>query len=731
MTTRLAMALAASLGLAMPAYAQAATAAPAAAAAETSNPFAAESPLPLHYPQFDKIKDSDFAPAFDAGMAGQLKEIDAIANNPEAASFDNTILAMEKSGQQLNRAQTVFFSLVGADTNDARNKLRADYAAKFAAHGDAIGLNGKLFERIQALYDKRDSLGLDAEGVRLVERYHTDFVRSGAKLSEADKAKLKAMNSELAELGSKFSDNVLKDVNASAVVIDDVKQLDGFTPEQIAGAADVAKSRKLDGKYVITLLNTTGQPPESELTDRATRQKIHEASVARGSHGGEFDNRAIISRIMKLRAERAKLLGYPNHAAYVLEDETAKTPQAVNDMLGKLAPAAVANAKREAADLQAMIRKEGGDFELAPWDWSFYTEKVRKDKFNFDESQLKPYFELNNVLENGVFYAANQLYGLTFKKRTDLPLYNPDITTYDVFDADGKQLAIFIADMYARPSKRGGAWMNSYVSQSGLTGYKPVVANHLNIPKPPAGKPTLLTWDEVTTAFHEFGHALHGMFSNVEYPYFTGTSVPRDFVEYPSQVNEMWADWPAILKNYAKHHETGAPMPQELLDKVIAASKFNQGFATTEYLGAAMLDQRWHQIGADQVPDAAGVMKFEADALAADGLNYPPVPPRYRTPYFSHIMGGYSAGYYAYIWSEVLDANSVEWFEQHGGLTRANGDHFRKTLLSQGGSKDALQLFQDFAGHAPKIEPLLKKRGLVAEVSDGAPPAPAPEPARK
>ncbi|WP_162312770.1 M3 family metallopeptidase [Pseudoxanthomonas yeongjuensis] len=722
MTTRLALALAASLGLAMPAYAQAA--APAtAAAAQTSNPFAAESPLPLHYPQFDKIKDSDFAPAFDAGMAEQLKEIDAIADNPEAPSFDNTILALEKSGQQLNRAQTVFFSLVGADTNDARNKLRADYAAKFAAHGDAIGLNGKLFARIQALYDKRDTLGLDAEGVRLVERYHTDFVRSGAKLSDADKAKLKAMNSELAELGSKFSDNVLKDVNASAVIIDDAKQLDGFTPEQIAAAADVAKTRKLEGKYVITLLNTTGQPPESELTDRATRQKLHEASIARGSHGGDFDNTAIISRIMKLRAERANLLGYPNHAAYVLEDETAKTPQAVNDMLGKLAPAAVANAKREAADLQAMIRKEGGDFELAPWDWSFYTEKVRKDKFNFDESQLKPYFELNNVLENGVFYAANQLYGLTFKKRTDLPLYNPDVTTYDVFDTDGKQLAIFIADMYARPSKRGGAWMNSYVSQSDLTGYKPVVANHLNIPKPPAGKPTLLTWDEVTTAFHEFGHALHGMFSNVEYPYFTGTSVPRDFVEYPSQVNEMWADWPAILKNYAKHHETGAPMPQELLDKVIAASKFNQGFATTEYLGAAMLDQRWHQIGADQVPDAAGVMKFEADAQAADGLNYPPVPPRYRTPYFSHIMGGYSAGYYAYIWSEVLDANSVEWFEQHGGLTRANGDHFRKTLLSQGGSKDALQLFQDFAGHAPKIEPLLKKRGLLAEAGDGAAPA--------
>jgi peptidyl-dipeptidase Dcp len=730
MTTRLALALAASLGLAMPAYSQAA--APASAeAAKASNPFFSESPLPLHYPQFDKIKDSDFAPAFDAGMAEQLKEVDAIANNAAAPTFDNTILAMEKSGQVLNRAQTVFFSLVGADTNDARNKLRADYAAKFAAHGDAIALNPKLFARIDTLYKARDTLGLDAEGVRLVERYHTDFVRSGANLSEADKATLKGMNSQLAELGSKFSDNVLKEVNASAVVIDDAKQLAGFTPEQIATAAAAAKERKLDGKYVIALLNTTGQPPESELTDRATRQKLHEASIARGSRGGEFDNREIISKIMKLRADRAKLLGYPNHAAYVLEDETAKTPQAVNDMLGKLAPPAVANARREAADLQAMIKKEGGTFELAPWDWSFYSEKVRKDKFNFDESQLKPYFELNNVLENGVFYAANQLYGLTFKKRTDLPVYNPDVTTYDVFDADGKQLAIFIADMYARPSKRGGAWMNSYVSQSGLTGYKPVVANHLNIPKPPAGKPTLLTWDEVTTAFHEFGHALHGMFSNVEYPYFTGTSVPRDFVEYPSQVNEMWADWPAILKNYAKHHETGAPMPQELLDKVIAASKFNQGFRTTEYLGSAMLDQRWHQITADQVPDASGVMAFEAAAQKADGTDYAPVPPRYRTPYFSHIMGGYSAGYYAYIWSEVLDANSVEWFEQHGGLTRANGDHFRKTLLSRGGSKDALQLFQDFAGHAPKIEPLLKKRGLVADAADGANPTPAPEAPKK
>ena len=724
MTTRLAIALAATLGLAMPAYSQAAT--PATQATQAANPFFAESPLPLHYPQFDKIKDSDFAPAFDAGMAEQLKEMDAIANNPAAPTFENTIIAMEKSGQVLDRATTVFFNLVGTDTNDARNKLRADYSAKFAAHGDAISLNPKLFARIKALYDQRNDLGLDAEGVRLIERYHTSFVRSGANLNDADKATLKKMNAELASLGTTFSDNVLKEVNASAVVVDDVKQLDGLTEAQIATAAEVAKKRGLEGKYVLTLLNTTGQPPESQLTDRALRQRLHEASVARGSRGGEFDTTALVSRIMKLRADRAKLLGYPNHAAYGLEDQTARTPEAVNAMLGKLAPAAVANAKREAADLQAMIdqeQKAKGEptFALEPWDWAFYTEKVRAAKYDFDESQLKPYFEMKNVLENGVFFAANQLYGLTFKERTDLPKYHPDTWTYDVFNADGSQLAIFIFDPYARDSKRGGAWMNSYVSQSGLTGDKPVVANHLNVPKPPAGEPTLMTWDEVTTTFHEFGHALHGMFSDVKYPYFSGTSVPRDFVEYPSQVNEMWADWPSILANYAKHHKTGEPMPQALLDKVIAASKFNQGFATTEYLGAAMLDQRWHQITADQVPDATGVMKFEAGALTADGINYTPVPPRYKTPYFSHIMGGYSAGYYAYIWSEVLDANSVEWFKNNGGLKRENGDHFRKTLLSQGGSQDAMKLFRDFAGHDPKIEPLLEKRGLTAPENAAAP----------
>lgn len=719
----LALALTAALAVAAPACSktEAPVNAPAAvpAPAAEANPFFAQSTLPLQYPAFDKIKDSDFAPAFDRGMADELKEIEAIADNPEKPTFDNTILAMEKSGRILYRARTVFDNLVGADTNDVRDKLDADYAPKFAAHRDAIRLNPKLFARIQALYDQRASLGLDAQGVRLVERYYSDFVRAGAKLSEADKTKLKAMNAELATLGTQFSQNVLAEVNDSAIVVDTKEQLAGLTDEQIAGASEEAKKRKLDGKYVLTLLNTTGQPPEAQLTDRVTREKLHKASVARGSRGNKFDNTAIVAKVVKLRAERAKMMGYPNYAAFVLEDETAKTPEAVNKMLGQLAPAAVANAKKEAADLQAMIDKEQAAkgepaFDLQPWDWSFYTEKVRKEKYDFDESQLKPYLEMKNVLENGVFFAANQLYGLTFKQRTDLPVYHDDVMVYDVFDADGKQLAIFIADMYARPSKRGGAWMNSYVDQNEVFGTKPVVANHLNIPKPPAGQPTLLTWDEVTTMFHEFGHALHGMFSNVKYPYFSGTNVPRDFVEYPSQVNEMWADWPAILANYAKHYQTGAPMPKELLDKVLASSKFNQGFSTTEYLGAAMLDQNWHQFAdVAQIPDAKGVMAFEAAALKKDGVDYPPVPPRYRTPYFSHIMGGYAAGYYAYIWSEVLDANSVEWMKQHGGLSRANGDHFRKTLLSQGGSKDALQLFRDFAGHDPKIEPLLEKRGLT------------------
>ncbi len=723
LTLALAIALSGSLGACADsdadksASAQAQAQAPASATvAKAGNPFFAESTLPLHYPAFDQIKDNDFAPGFDRGMADQLTEVAAISGATEVPTFDNTIIALEQSGKILARTSTVFFSLVGVENSDARRAIQAEYAPKLAAHRDAIMLNPALFARVQKLYDTRASLGLDAESVRLIERYHTDFVRAGAKLSDADKAHLKDINGELAKLGTKFSQNVLAEVNDSALVVDTKAELAGLTDTQIGAAAAAAKAKDLVGKYVIALLNTTGQPPLAQLENRALRERLFKASIVRGSRGNSYDNTAIVAQVMKLRAEKAGMLGYPTWAAYVLADETAKTPQAVNAMLSKLAPPAVANAKREGAALQAMIDKEQAakgtsSFQLEPWDWAYYTEKVRADKYNFDESQLKPYLEMKNVLENGVFYAAGQLYGLTFKQRTDLPVYNPDVLVYDVFDADGKQLAIFLADMYARPSKRGGAWMNSYVDQSALTGNLPVVANHLNITKPTDG-PTLLTWDEVNTMFHEFGHALHGMFSDVKYPYFSGTSVPRDFVEFPSQVNEMWADWPSVLAHYAKHYQTGEAMPQALLDKVLAASKFNQGFATTEYLGSAMLDQSWHQVGADKIPEADGVMAFEAAALKANGTDYAAVPPRYRTPYFSHIMGGYAAGYYAYIWSEVLDANTVEWIKGHGGLTRENGDRFRQTLLSQGGSKDAMQLFHDFAGHEPQIKPLLERRGL-------------------
>ncbi len=689
------------------------------------NPFFAASTLQYEYPRFDAIRDEHFMPAFERGMKEQRTEIEAITQRKDMPSFDNTIVAMENSGDVLGRASSVFFNLVGADTNPVREKIQAEVAPLLSAHRDAIFLDGNLFKRVESLYARRDELGLDAESTHLLERYHTDFVRAGARLDDADKARLRALNSELAKLNTQFGQNVLKEVNAAAVVVEDRKQLDGLDDNEIAAAAEAAKARKLQGKYVIALQNTSGQPPIGSLTNRALRERIFKASLARGS-AGEFDNRGIVARTAKLRAERAQLLGYANHATYALEDQTAKSPAAVNTLLAQLAPAAVGNARREAADLQKIIDAEAAKtgtepFAVAGWDWDFYAEKLRKERYDFDATELRPYLEADRVLRDGVFYAAEKLYGLTFKERKDLPVYHPDVRVFEVFD-NGKPFALFLADFYARESKRGGAWMNAYVSQSELEGTRPVVANHLNIPKPPAGQPTLLTFDEVTTMFHEFGHALHGMFSDVRYPRFSGTSVPRDFVEYPSQVNEMWATWPSVLANYAKHHETGAAMPQALLDKVLASEQFNQGFATTEYLAATLLDQSWHQIAATAVPDASGVLAFEARSLTDAGVNFPPVPPRYRTTYFSHVFaGGYSAGYYSYIWSEVLDADSVEWFKQNGGLTRDNGDHFRKTLLSRGGSSDAMGLFRDFAGREPQIAPLLKRRGLTESLEATAP----------
>jgi peptidyl-dipeptidase Dcp len=698
------------------ALAHAAVAAPAAAgpALDAANPFANVSTLPFHYPPFDKIRNEHYKPAFEAGMREQLREVAAIANNKQAPTFDNTIVAMERSGQLLTRVSTTFSSLQGANTNDALDAIDSEMSPRLAAHQDAIFLNDRLWQRVKTLYDKRTTLKLDAESLHLLERYRRDFVRAGASLSPADKVKLKAYNGEMASLQSQFAQNVLKEANASALVVDTRAELAGMSDSAIETAAQAAKKRGLDGKYVLVLGNTTGQAPLSALTNRTTRERLMAASLARGSRGGEFDTRELVKRLAALRAQKALLLGYPNYAAYSLEIETAKTPAAVNKLLGELSAPAVNNAKKEAADIQGVIDAEKGGFQVGAADWAYYTDKVRQARYAFDENQLKPYLELNNVVQNGVFYAANKEFGISFKERHDLPVYDPDVRVFDVFDADGKQLAIFIMDYYARPNKRGGAWMNEYVTQSKLLGNLPVVANHLNIPKPPAGQPTLLTFDETRTAFHEFGHALHGMFSNVTYPMFGGPATPRDFVEYPSQVNEMWATWPEVLANYAHHYQTGAPMPKELLDKVIAAKKFNMGFITTEYLEAALLDQRWHQLTPAQIP--SDVTGFEAQALKDAGVAFAPVPPRYRSTYFSHsFSGGYSAGYYAYLWSEKLDADTVEWFKENGGLTRKNGDHFRQTLLSRGGSAEALDLFRNFRGRDAKIEPLLERRGLTAQ----------------
>jgi peptidyl-dipeptidase Dcp len=675
------------------------------------NPLLTESSLPYHVPPFDKIKDEHFAPAMEEGMRQQLREVEVVANNSEKPTFDNTIVALERTGRLLDRAERTFENLNACNTNPTLQKIETEMAPKLAAHRDAIHLNPKLFARVQELYDNRDKLGLDPESAYLLERYYKDFVRAGAKLSDPDKEKLKKINAELARLQTQFEQNVLKEKNASSVVVDRKEDLAGLSDNQMASLINAAKAEHKEGKFVIQLQNTTGQPLLGSLQNRPLRERIMQTSLARNSKGGEFDTRDIVIRSAQLRADKAKLLGYSNWAAYQLEDQTAHDVPTVNKLLSDLAPPAVANSKREAADMQKIVDKEKGGFQIASWDWDFYSEKVRKARYAFDESELRPYYELNHVIMDGVFFAAGKLYGLTFKERHDIPVYQPDVRVFEVYDRDGKPLALFLGDYYARASKRGGAWMNAYVQQSDLFATKPVVANHLNIPKPPPGEPTLLTHDEVRTAFHEFGHALHGMFSKVKYPRFSGTSVPRDFVEYPSQVNEMWATWPEVLKNYAKHYKTGEPIQQALLDKVIAAQKFNQGYKTTEYLSASLLDQAWHQLNPPDVPKDA--VAFEAESLHKAGVDFPPVPPRYRSFYFSHAFaGGYSAGYYSYLWSEVLDADTVEWFNEHGGLKRENGDRFRAMLLSRGGSADALGLFKNFVGRDPYIEPLLKRRGL-------------------
>jgi len=678
---------------------------------DAANPFYTESPLPLKYPPFDQITNDHYMPAFEQGMEEQLAEIADIVNSSEAPTFENTIVALELSGQLLDRVATVFFSLSSAHTNDDIDAIEVEISPRLSAHSDSIYLDAELFARVESIYDQRESLALDAESIRLIEEYYKSFVRAGARLDGEQKEQLKAINLELSELSTSFSQNVLDEVNDLAIVVDNVEDLAGLDEGQIQSAADAAAARDMPGQYVIPLLNYSSQPALESLENRELRQRIQEVSESRGHRGGEFDNREILSRTVRLRAERARLLGYDSHAAYILENQTAQTVGAANQRLADLTTPAIANARREAADMQAVIDAEGGDFALEAWDWPFYAEKVRQERYAYDGGQLRPYFEIDNVLQKGVFFAASQIYGISFEERFDLPVYQEDVRVFEVFEEDGSQLAFFIFDPYARSSKRGGAWMNSYVSATHLMGTQPVVANHQNVPKPPEGEPTLLTYDEVETMFHEFGHALHYMFADVTYP--SLSRVPRDFVEYPSQVNEMWQTWPEVLANYAVHYETGEPIPLELLDKVLEAQIFNEGFKTSEYLMPSLVDMALHQLAPEQVPSADEIMEFERATLEEAGALMDEIAPRYRLTYFSHIMGGYSAGYYSYIWSEVLDADTVEWFKENGGMTRANGDYFRETLLSKGGSVDAMELFENFRGREPDVQPLLIRRGLT------------------
>ena len=674
-----------------------------------ANPFAQRSTLEYELPPFALIKEEHYLPAFYEGCEQHLIEVQAILDTPGAATFENTIVALEKSGQYLGRMMRVFYNKSSSDTNDALNTIEEEVAPKLAAHQDAISLNPVLFKRIKDLYDARESLGLNSEDAWLLERYYKDLIHKGAHLTEAQRERLKELNEELSSLQTQFSKNVLADTNDLAVLVDTAEELDGLSENQIAAAKAAAKDRGHDDKWLIGMVNFTGNPVLDALTNRELRKKIMEDSKLKANRPNENDNKPVLLKMVKLRAERAKLFGKETHAEHVIAVQTAEHPDNVHAMLRKIAPAAVRNAKAEAEDL-----KKSAGTDIESWDWGFYTEKVRLEKYNIDTTKMRPYFELERVLHDGVFFAANKLFGITFKERPDLVTYHPEARAFEVNNEDGTKVGLFIGDFYTRDSKRGGAWMNSLVVQNHLFNQLPVVVNNLNIPKPPTGKPTLLTFAETTTLFHEFGHALHGLLSQVKYPRVSGTSVQRDFVEFPSQVNEMWILWPEVVENYARHHETGEKLPQEWIDSLDAASTFNEGHATTSYLAAATLDLAWHSLNVEEAAKVTDVEAFEAQAIKDYGLDFAPVPTRYRSTYFSHIFaGGYSSGYYGYIWSEVLDADTVDWFKENGGLLRANGEHFKNTLLGRGGSIDSMQMFRNFRGRDSKIEPLLKRRGLL------------------
>jgi peptidyl-dipeptidase Dcp len=675
-----------------------------------SNPFYAPSTLPFQAPPFDRIKDEDYQPAIEAGMAQRLEEMNAIANNPASPTFENTFVAMEKSGRLLQRAMAAFSGVTGANTNPVLQKAKTALAPKLAANQDAIYLNPKLFARVSAVYKERASLHLDPESLRLVEVKYDEFVHAGANLSEADKAKLKKLNEESSTLSNTFSTRLLAATKDAAYVTTDKSALDGLSESELSAAAQAAQVRKTDG-YLVPLQNTTQQPAFAELRVRETRHAIFENSWNRAERGDANDTRDTIARLAQVRAERAQLLGYPSHAAWKLEDQMAKTPEAALKFMDALVPVATAKANREAQEIQAVIDAQGNSFKVQPWDWDFYSEQVRKAKYDLDEAQVKPYFEINNVLENGVFYAAHQLYGISFKERKDIPVWQPDVRVFEVFDVSGKPLALFYCDYFKRDNKNGGAWMSEFVGQSKLLGTLPVIYNVANLPKPAPGAPALISFDDVITMFHEFGHALHGMFSSCEYPSLSGTSTARDFVEFPSQFNEHWAIYPEVFNHYAKNYKTGAPMPAELVEKIKKAENFNEGYKLTELLAAAELDMQWHSLPASaplQDPDV-----FEKEALAKTHLDTTPVPPRYRSSYFSHIWAsGYSAGYYAYLWTEMLDDDAYQWFDTHGGLTRANGDRFRQMVLSRGNTEDLAKMYASWRGSVPHVDAMMKYRGL-------------------
>ena len=680
----------------------------------TSNALLVRSELPYQAPPFDKIKDSDFKPAFEAGMKEHLSEIEKIASNSEAPTFENTLVAMEKSGQLLGRVNNVFSALTGANTNDGLQKLQEEVAPKLAAHMDAIYLNTQLFKRIQDVYSKKASLKLDAESAKLIEYYYQTFELAGAKLNDSDKTNLKKLNEQEASLSAKFSNQLLAAAKAGAVVVANKAELAGLSEGDISAAAQAGKDAKQDGKWILKLQNTTQQPMLQGLSNRATRQKLYDASFNRAEKGDANDTRKTISEIAKIRTQKAKLMGFANYATWKLQDQMAKTPVAVETFLSKLVPSATARANAEAADIQAVIDRQKGGFKLAAYDWDHYAEQVRKEKYDLDENQIKPYFELNSVLKDGVFFAATKLYGITFKERTDLPIYQEDVKVFELFEENGTSIGLFYCDFFKRDNKSGGAWMSNLVGQSTLLGTKPVIYNVCNFTKPSKGEPALISFDDVTTMFHEFGHALHGFFGSQKYPALSGTSVARDFVEFPSQFNEHWALDPLIFKNYAKHYKSGELMPQALVDKIKKASAFNQGYSLTETLAAAALDMQWHKLNAnDPLQD---VDKFETAALNKTRLALSYVPPRYRSSYFLHIWAnGYAAGYYAYLWTEMLDNDAYSWFEENGGLSRANGQRFRDMILSRGNTEDYNKMFKDFRGHAPDITPMLKNRGLPAK----------------